>query len=165
MTNVTAYVDGADRFVVQARLDDEGLRVWFADGVSGVVPSGTVRAHHRVAPAGVAVPDPHRVVVRFGARVTEEFPWDFLRGFCHAGYEQSARAAADVGRANLGGRVRERREKRGLSQTALAQAAGVGRVTLARVEAGSQAASLATLEALARALDLPIADLLAPRTR
>lgn len=155
-----ALVEGADRLVIQARLDPAGLHVWFADGAHGVVPAPVVRGSHRSEAAAVQIPDPHRVVVRFGARSVEEFPWDYLRGFCDAAYEAKARGHAAAGRQALGARLRMLRADRTLTQAALAKTAGVGRVTLARIEAGTQTASLATLEAIAAGLRVSLVELL-----
>jgi transcriptional regulator with XRE-family HTH domain len=61
---------------------------------------------------------------------------------------------------NLGGRIARLRGARGLSQEALATRAGIHRVTLANIERGAKRPDLATLERLARALRVPLADLL-----
>jgi transcriptional regulator with XRE-family HTH domain len=58
--------------------------------------------------------------------------------------------------AGVGKRIRELREARGLSQTGLARKARIGRVTLARIEAGTQIPTLATLQRLARALGVRV---------
>jgi transcriptional regulator with XRE-family HTH domain len=61
---------------------------------------------------------------------------------------------------NKGAKVRRVRERRRLTQSELARRSGVGRITLVRIEAGTQQATLATLERLARALRVPMRDLL-----
>lgn len=58
--------------------------------------------------------------------------------------------------AEVGARIRELREARGLTQAALAKRAGIGRVTLARIEVGAQAPSPWTLSRLARALKVKV---------
>ncbi len=60
----------------------------------------------------------------------------------------------------LGTRIRELREARNLTQEALADAAGIGRVTLVRIENGEQSPRFETLVALAQALGRPIQELL-----
>src|SRR4051794_678857 len=67
------------------------------------------------------------------------------------------RAAADVGR-----RVREWRERRGMSLSELARRAVVGKATLSGLEAGTRNPTLDTLQAVAAALDLPLTTLLSP---
>jgi transcriptional regulator with XRE-family HTH domain len=57
--------------------------------------------------------------------------------------------------------VRKLRVKRGLSQEALAVDAGVDRSYVGRIERGVENPTAETLERLASALDVPVADLLA----
>jgi XRE family transcriptional regulator, regulator of sulfur utilization len=66
------------------------------------------------------------------------------------------------GVADVGGRVRELRERRGLSLSALARRATVGKATLSGLEAGTRNPTLDTLHAVAAALDLPLTALLGP---
>jgi transcriptional regulator with XRE-family HTH domain len=56
-------------------------------------------------------------------------------------------------------RVVELRQARGLSQEALARKTGLNRVTLARLERAMHPPNLETLERIARALRVPLADL------
>ena len=60
-------------------------------------------------------------------------------------------------------RLREWRERRGLSMRALAQRAGGSYVTIARIESGAMSPTVALLERLARALDIHITDLFPPK--
>ncbi|WP_262851677.1 helix-turn-helix domain-containing protein [Mumia quercus] len=62
--------------------------------------------------------------------------------------------------ARIGGRVRDLRVARGLSQSALARAAGVGKGSLSELESGQRNPTLATLYALAGPLHVPLAALL-----
>lgn len=57
------------------------------------------------------------------------------------------------GEPRLGDSVRQARERRGWTQTQLAERAGVSRPTVARIEAG-QDVSMATLTQVARSLGL-----------
>jgi len=70
---------------------------------------------------------------------------------------------AEVANAILDGvnPIKALREHRGLTQAALAKAAGIGRLYLSQIETGRRAGSLATLRALAKALKVNI-DLIAP---
>ena len=56
-------------------------------------------------------------------------------------------------------RIRAHREAAGLTQGELAEQAGIGRVTLNRVEQGTQTPSLSAAIALAEALDVTLDDL------
>jgi transcriptional regulator with XRE-family HTH domain len=55
-------------------------------------------------------------------------------------------------------RLRELREERGFSQYGLAQESGVGRSTIAALEAGERGAHPSTMRALARALGVTVPD-------
>lgn len=66
----------------------------------------------------------------------------------------SARNTDSAVLAELGARLRNARLERNLSQAALAEAAGIGRVTLQRIEDGASGASLPSLIRILRALDL-----------
>lgn len=56
--------------------------------------------------------------------------------------------------------IRAWREHRGLSQSALAQAAGIGATELAKLEDGTQGATPAALRGLAKALCAHVSDLI-----
>lgn len=56
-------------------------------------------------------------------------------------------------------RLRELREERGFSQGSLAEESGVGRSTIAALEAGERGAHPTTVHALARALGVTVPDL------
>lgn len=58
----------------------------------------------------------------------------------------------------VGVAIRRLRTARGLSQTALARRAKVGRITLNRIEQGRQDPSTGTLERIARALRVKVRD-------
>lgn len=61
--------------------------------------------------------------------------------------------------------VRARRHNRHLTRDQLADMSGIGVRTVDRLECGREVSSLVTVAALARALDVPITDLLAPLPR
>lgn len=63
-------------------------------------------------------------------------------------------------RAIIGWNLRRLRVARGLSQERLALAAGIDRAYVGRVERGSENVTIATLEAMAVALAVPVAALL-----
>ncbi|MCB7136145.1 helix-turn-helix domain-containing protein [Cellulosimicrobium marinum] len=70
-------------------------------------------------------------------------------------HDEAARAVAE--------QIRAARDERGLSLSALAAAAGIGKGSLSEIERGSRNPTLATLYALAGALRVPLARLLAER--
>ena len=71
----------------------------------------------------------------------------------------AARLAFELGRA-----VRDLRERRGWSQSQLADAAGMTQSAVARFEAGGTVPTLPVLERLAQALDVELKVQFAPRT-
>ncbi|MEU2962995.1 helix-turn-helix domain-containing protein [Streptomyces albidoflavus] len=62
-------------------------------------------------------------------------------------------------RRTLGDRIRERRMWRNLTQEKLAEAAGVSRDTVQRIERGTNDPRYSDLARIARALDTPLAEL------
>ncbi len=76
----------------------------------------------------------------------------------------SAQGTADVDfLASMGRRVREARERRGMARKVLSQNADVSERYLAQLEAGEGNASVLLLRGVARALGMPLTDLLEPR--
>lgn len=65
--------------------------------------------------------------------------------------------------ASMGRRVREARERRGMARKVLSQNAGVSERYLAQLEGGEGNASVLLLRSVARALGMPLTDLLDPR--
>ena len=63
----------------------------------------------------------------------------------------------------MGRHVREARERRGLARKAISQSAGVSERYLAQLEAGEGNASVLLLRSVARALGMPLTELLDPR--
>ena len=60
----------------------------------------------------------------------------------------------------MGKVIRRFREKRELTQAALAKAAGITRVYVAKIEAGEKIPSIPTLRKLAKALKVKVGELL-----
>lgn len=59
----------------------------------------------------------------------------------------------------VGSTIRRLREAQHLSQAVLAKRAKIGRITLLRIEQGTQDPTLSTLERIARALRVKVRDL------
>lgn len=76
------------------------------------------------------------------------------------GYPRAGEVVVSDVRVRLGQRLRELREDAGLSQQSLAQAAGdMSRAYVASLELGEKAASIQTIERLAKALKVPLTAL------
>ena len=141
----------------------DGIRVTFADGCSGAIPFRDLPEIGGLSKVkSIELPNPYDLVVTDSGGAKHEIPWDFARHYCAPAYRPRVEAVAERGRLSLGKRVREMRTVAGMTQEELASAAGIGRVTLVRLESGEQSPRYETLVAIARALGRPMAELLAP---
>lgn len=154
-----AYVRNADRMVVAAGLAKDGLWVRFADEREGVVPLADLKLPGPVT--SVSVPSPWIIHLHMHAGGCEVVPWDFARHFADPDYRSRSDAAADRDRRMLGEKLRAARRSRRLTQSQLAEKAGVSRVTIARIEAGQHAPRYDTLVAIVEALPAEMVELLA----
>lgn len=161
MGALAVQVQNADRMMTHARALDKGLEVVFADGQKGLVPFVDLPEVGEFSNlAEVSLPNPYQVVLQTRQGKTVELPWDFVRHFCDASYRPRIEDIGSAGRQALGKRIRQLRETARVTQEELSAAAGVGRITLIRIETGEQSPRYETLAALARALKRPLADLL-----
>ena len=154
-------VKKANRMMTVASLLEDGIELSFADGAEGLIPySDLPEIGKRATLSTLELPNPYEMVLKTAQGGTIKIPWDFARHYCDASYRPAVEAIAMRGRLTLGQRVRRLRNSAGLSQDALARAAGVGRVTLVRLEKGEQTPRFKTLAAIARALGVGVLDLL-----
>ena len=160
MTTLAAVVKNAERLMTAAQALSTGVEVTFADGRSGVIPFGDTRGMEGKRLAGLELPSPHELVLRTTTGEAVDIPWDFARHYCDPGYRVKAAAAASRSRTATGRRIRSLRKQAGLTQDELSRNAGIGRVTLVRIENGEQLPRFETLTALADALRRPAGDLL-----
>lgn len=150
-----------ERKMTSVRATDRGIEVQFADGCAGVIPYGHIPgAGHQAHLTGVDLPNPYEVVLATAEGEMVEIPWDFARHYADASYRPRVEAMAAEGRRVFGRRIRRLREQRGMTQEQVAAAAGIGRVTVVRIEKGEQAPRYETLLALARVFGRPAGDLL-----
>ncbi len=110
--------------------------------------------------ASMELPNPYQAVCRNSRGETIDFPWDFVRHYCDESYRSRVEAIGATGRETLGSRIRHLSEAARMTQEELATAAGIGRVTLVRIENGAQSPRYETLVALAGAIGRPVAELL-----
>ena len=165
-------VKKANRMMTVASLLEDGIELGFADGAEGLIPySDLPEIGERATLSTLELPNPYEMVLKTAQGATIEIPWDFARHYCDACYRPAVEAIAMRGRHTLGQRVRRLRNSAGLSQDALARAAGIGRVTLVRLEKGEQTPRFKTLECSCqgvgggRILDLLVEpEFLAPMT-
>ena len=146
-------VKNADRMMTSADPLKEGIEITFADGCRGLVPFADIPEVNRFENlANIELPNPYEVMLVAKSGDTVELPWDFVRHYCDVSYRPRVEAVALAGGQAIGVNIRRLRESDGLTQQALAQAAGIGRVTLVRIEKGEQSPRYDTLVFLARAL-------------
>lgn len=157
MTTLT-YVQGAERMITAATLTSNGVYVRFADQREGTVPFSDLRLPD--LPRRVVVPRPHVIELHMADGGVEEVPWDFARHYADERYQASSDGARAKGRRALAQRLRALRVERGITQQALADRAGLNRVSVARLETGGQLPRYRTLVSLAGALDVPVDRLL-----
>jgi DNA-binding XRE family transcriptional regulator len=158
---VSVLVANADRMMTSAEVLESGIRVAFADGRIGTVPfKGLPDIGDASRIASVEVPNPYEVIIHLADGRATEIPWDFARHYCDPAYEPRVRAVAARGQQSIGAQIRELRKSAGLTQEQLAAKAGIGRVTLVRIEKGEQSPRYETLVALSTTLGYSPGDLL-----
>lgn len=158
MRTIEAYAPGSKQRLARARLSPSGLDVWFADGLLCRLPLPELLELVGKFPSGVALSRENEVVLKVGRR-NHYMPWDFFRFRADVQYARAMQDEEATGLVTVGDRIRGWRDRTGITQTALAEAADIGRVTLSRIESGQQRGSLATLEAIAKALGLTVGEL------
>ena len=157
----TVLVKNADRMMMVASLLEGGIELGFADGCKGLIPFDAIpEIKGRTVVSGLSLPNPYEVVLETVGGERVELPWDFARHYCDATYRPTVEAIAMRGRQTLGNRIRGMRKSAGMTQLALASAAGIGRVTLVRIERGEQTPKYETLSAIAQALEKTVGELL-----
>ena len=163
---VTTLVKNADRMMSSASVLEEGIELTFVDRCSGLIPFGDLP---EVAAGGglkdLELPTPYEMILITAVGDRSEIPWDFARHYCDPTYRPRIEAQARQARESLGGRIRDFRETASLTQAELSTRAGIGRVTLTRVEKGEHSPRTETLTAIARALGVEVEDLILPADR
>ena len=158
------FAKNANRMMTIASLLEDGIELRFADGAEGLIPySDLSKIGVRATLFTLELPNPYEMVLKTAQGATIEIPWDFARHYCDACYRPAVEAIAMRGRLTLGQRVRRLRNSAGLSQDALARAAGIGRVTLVQLEKGEHTPRYRTLSAVAKVLGVDVSELLVER--
>ena len=100
-----------------------------------------------------------RVVQASGNRY--EVPWDRVLHEAEPTYRHFRGLRRESGTAHIGITIRRLREARNLTQDQLAAAVGMMRSNISRIEAARHRPTLETLEKIAKALKVSVADLVA----
>ncbi len=160
MSLLTARVKNAERMMTAATANSKGIEITFADGYKGVIPFEEIPEVGKPSNlANIELPNPYQVNIRVSNGGTVELPWDFVRHYCEPSFRKHEEATAVEGRQSLGKHIRTIRESMKMTQSELAKAAGIGRITEVRIESGEQSPRYETLTAIAQALHRPVADL------
>lgn len=156
-----ARVQNADRMMIRAESSHDGLSVSFADGLVSFVPWDSIEGIHGQSDVdSIEFNTPHEVVVRNRDGRGTEIPWDFARHFGDAEYRGRMAAETLRGQRKFAQRLRRLRREADLSQQKLADLSGVGRVTIARIEAAAQSPKLDTIQKLSSAMGYPVQALM-----
>ena len=156
-----ARVQNADRMMIRAESSHDGLNVSFADGLVSFVPWRSIEGVHSQSDVdSLEFNTSAEVVVRNKDGRVAEIPWDFARHFGDAEYRDSMEEETMRGQCKFAQRLRRLRRGADLSQQKLADLSGVGRVTIARIEAASQSPKLDTIQKLATAMGYPVQALM-----
>ena len=159
---LAARVKHAERMMTQAAAINQGIEITFADGCKGLIPFRDIPEVGKPSDlTSIELPNPYQLNIRNSKSEVMELPWDFVRHYCDASYRSQVEAIASESMQTLGKRIRAIRESIGMTQSELALAAKIGRVTEVRIENGEQSPRYETLLAIARALKRPLSDLLA----
>jgi DNA-binding XRE family transcriptional regulator len=162
MSLLMARVKHAERMMTQAVAINEGIEITFADGCKGSIPFTDISEIGNPAKlTGIELPNPYQINIHGSKGKMVELPWDFVRHYCDSSYRTRIEAVASEGMQSLGKRIRAIRKSIGMTQSELATAAGIGRITEVRIENGKQSPRYETLSAIAKALKRPVAELLA----
>lgn len=151
--------DATDSMMTAASLLNHGIELSFADGAKGFIPfSDLPEIGEPKTLSTLELPNPYKMILKTDQGQPVEIPWDFARHYCDRSYRPAVEAIAIQGRKSLGQRIRRLRKSAGLSQDALAREAGIGRVTLARLEKGGQTPRYKTLVGVAKGLGVDVSD-------
>jgi DNA-binding XRE family transcriptional regulator len=88
-----------------------------------------------------------------------EVPWDRIRCVADAAFRRHLAVQAAKSVRRVAHRLRELRQQRGLTQDAVARAAGVDRVTISRLENGALQPTFETLARVVAAMGARIQDI------
>ena len=156
-----ARVQNANQMMISIESSRDGLNISFADGFVSEVPWDSISEVHGLSDVdSIEFDSPYEVLIRTRHGEVAEIPWDFARNAGDHEYRKHVDTIALEGQRKFGERLSELRHRSGLSQRELAELSGVGRVTIARIEAASQSPRLETAQRLAAAMGCPIQALM-----
>lgn len=157
-----------NEIIVNVKLSDDGLHVWFADNALALIPFTSIR---RIAEADDIQWDSIRIAgertfITLSTSGGEDIPipHDVLREF--VAEEVPKRKVGNIRERKLtaqffGEKLKAARERQGITQETLASKVDSSRWTIMRIEKGDYLPKVALLEKLAHALEMRVEELLA----
>ncbi len=151
--------------IKQVESEDKMICVVFEDDLEGEIsineldlpaPLKEIDQEHLKSTKGLEV----RFIYETGS--SEVFPSDYFRYKLDDNYQKKTRSNQEQELKKLGRKIKELRKARDLSQQELARRAGIGRVTLSRLENGKQSPRFQTVTAIAGTLDITLQKLIIP---
>jgi DNA-binding XRE family transcriptional regulator len=160
-------VDAPGKQILNVRYDgaSRGFSVHFATGKTYTLPVDHIPESDKSAVVRwrVARNRSHFLISQESGNKVH-VPWDLVLHLCEPSYKHHYSRAEDSGvdsARRIGARVKALRLARDLTAVELANRSGLQRPNLTRLESGRHVPSLETLERVARALDVPVAELVA----
>ena len=160
-------VGAPEKQILNVRYDSasRGFSVHFADGKTYTLPVDDIPESDssKVVRWRVARNRSHFLFTQESGNKVH-VPWDLVLHLCEPSYVHHYSRTQDSGADSarrIGARVKALRLARDLTAVELAGRSGMQRPNLTRLESGRHVPSLETLERVARALGVPVADLVA----
>jgi len=163
-------VKNAYKMMTAARVtkDQKYIEVTFADEICGKVPVDKIKEHKRLDLGRVELPSPYYLLIQVkGESEPAGLPWDFARRFCDPDFDQKQQRWGQESRQRIGDRITQSRNlypSGPMSQSALANMAGISRGALINIENGETSVKVETLQKIADALGVEMIDLLTDNT-
>ena len=157
---LSVQVHNIDTIMIGASLQADGIAVTFADGCHGVVPFAVLpEIEDPQSIKSLELASSFELVLLTTTGERHELPYDFVRYYCDEAYRARVMTDAMERTKEVGTRIRAHRKAAGLSQVALAKAAGLPLSAFRRIEAGEEYLKHPEATAIAEALGRPVWDL------
>ena len=154
---LSVQVHNIDTIMIGASLQADGIAVTFADGCHGVVPFAVLpEIEDPQSIKSLELDSSFELVLLTTTGERHELPYDFVRYYCDEAYRARVMTDAMERTKEVGARIRAHRKAAGLSQVALAKAAGLPLSAFRRIEAGEEYLKHPEATAIAEALGRPV---------
>jgi len=157
------YADQLENLLLAFEIDfqTDTLHMIFADMYSNAIRLKRIRSPQPLNWSTARLDGPFLMQVEYASKAGSfSIPTNELRMLADTNMATLEHQYIADSRQQLQSKLQSLRKDQGFTQEQLAEAAGIKRVTLNRIENGNQAAKLETLEKLAGALGVDVVDLL-----